>query len=256
MARSPLPLQAMTVHPATRLPALAAVLYVSCVVSVPLLAGGDTWIADRLYAWEGGTWALRDTWWLSTLVHARGRDASALLWCAVAVAWASTWLGGLAPTWRRPLAYLLGASLLSAVLVSLLKQRTGVDCPWDLARYGGTRPLLGLFDTRPDWMGRAACFPAGHASAGYGWFAAYFALAAVRPRWRWWGFGAAMSLGLVFGIGQQLRGAHFFSHDLWSATLAWLCAAVCARLWLPGVSAAPAKARTSAVPVTLPEAAR
>ncbi len=30
--------------------------------------------------------------------------------------------------------------------------------------------------------------------------------------------------GLIFGISQQLRGAHFLSHDLWSLTICWLVA--------------------------------
>ena len=30
--------------------------------------------------------------------------------------------------------------------------------------------------------------------------------------------------GLVFGSGQQLRGAHFLSHDLWSLAVCWFLA--------------------------------
>lgn len=39
-------------------------------------------------------------------------------------------------------------------------------------------------------------------------------------------------LGLTFGITQQLRGAHFLSHDLWSAALCWAIAWETARLLL------------------------
>jgi membrane-associated PAP2 superfamily phosphatase len=36
------------------------------------------------------------------------------------------------------------------------------------------------------------------------------------------GLAVGLLLGLVFGIAQQARGAHFVSHDLWSAFLAWI----------------------------------
>lgn len=221
-------------HPATRANALLAVLGLACAASVPLMfLGGDQAIADLLFRLEGGRWALRDAWLTATLIHGWGRSFSMACLCMVVVAWAMTWTRHVGRAWRRPLAYLIATALASTLVVSALKQRTGLECPWDLVRYGGDRIALGPFALRPSTMGKAACFPAGHASAGYGWLAAYFALAAVRPRWRWWGLGFGLSLGATFGIAQQLRGAHFLSHDLWTLTLCWLVAAGSARLWLP-----------------------
>jgi membrane-associated PAP2 superfamily phosphatase len=43
-------------------------------------------------------------------------------------------------------------------------------------------------------------------------------------RWRRWGLFAGIALGLIFGLGQQLRGAHFFSHDVWTAAICWFIA--------------------------------
>jgi membrane-associated PAP2 superfamily phosphatase len=36
------------------------------------------------------------------------------------------------------------------------------------------------------------------------------------------GVGIGPFSGVVFGLAQQARGAHFASHDLWSAFLAWI----------------------------------
>jgi len=99
-----------------------------------------------------------------------------------------------------------------------------MDCPWDLLRYGGTHPRVGLFGLRPAGLGRNHCFPAGHASGGYAWLALYFFFLAVRPGWRWAGLAAGACLGLVFGVSQQLRGAHFLSHDLWTIAICWTTA--------------------------------
>ena len=35
-----------------------------------------------------------------------------------------------------------------------------------------------------------------------------------------------MLAGLVFGLAQQIRGAHYMSHTLWTAWLCWTVAAV------------------------------
>ena len=52
-----------------------------------------------------------------------------------------------------------------------------------------------------------------------------------------WSLAAALLTGACFGLAQQARGAHFLSHDLWSALLTWLTALTLyayvfrARLW-------------------------
>ena len=49
---------------------------------------------------------------------------------------------------------------------------------------------------------------------------------------------SALVIGLVFGIAQQLRGAHFLSHDLWALMVCWLVALSLHRLMLvPRMSA-------------------
>jgi membrane-associated PAP2 superfamily phosphatase len=126
--------------------------------------------------------------------------------------------------WRRPLACLALSVLLSTLLVAWIKSWSNVDCPWDLVRYGGQHAYVDLFAARLAQPSTGRCFPAGHASAGYAWMAAYFLLLAVRPAWRRYGLSAGIVLGLAFGFAQQLRGAHFLSHDLWSAALCWLVA--------------------------------
>lgn len=186
--------------------------------------GGDQWLADRLYAWEGHAWSLKSHPVTATLIHDIGKQASTALWLAAAAAWLTATIRPRLRNWRRPLGYLALATLAATLLVAWTKSWTNVDCPWDLARYGGERPLTGLFALRPAGLPRGICFPAGHASAGYAWVALYFFLRATRPAWRWAGLAAGLGLGAVFGIGQQLRGAHFLSHDLWTLAICWLVA--------------------------------
>jgi membrane-associated PAP2 superfamily phosphatase len=68
------------------------------------------------------------------------------------------------------------------------------------------------------------CFPSGHASSGYALVATYFFCRCMAPRLRRYAFGTAMALGLAFGIAQQLRGAHYLSHDVWALAICWFVA--------------------------------
>lgn len=186
--------------------------------------GGDFWLADRLYALQGGRWALQNAFVTQQLIHLLGRDVSTAAWLGVLAFWVFARTRPALTEWRRPLAYLLLSTLIAIVLASGLKSLTNMDCPWDLTRYGGSRAFFGLFDLRPDGMKRGVCFPAGHASAGYAWVALYFFFLMAQPRLRWIGLAVGLGLGALFGFSQQLRGAHFLSHDVWTLAISWFVA--------------------------------
>ena len=198
---------------------LAAALFASVLL---MHAGGDRWLAGAIFHLEGGRWALRDHWLTSGLVHRGGRQASTVAWLVVLGLYLRARRRSDLASLRQPLVYLLVAVALGTTAVSVLKSITHVDCPWDLVEYGGTRLPLGLFAPLPAGAPAGVCYPAGHASAGYAWVSLYFAALLWRPRWRWHGLAIGLAAGLLFGIGQQLRGAHFMSHDIAAAAVCWL----------------------------------
>ncbi len=192
---------------------------------------GDQWIADRLYALQGHAWTLQSGFITQTLLHATARSASKVAWFGVLlllmVSWRQRSLQGL----RRPLVYLLMSTLLPVAIVGAMKRWTHVDCPWDLLRYGGDRTYRGVLEPASTGATAGACFPAGHASAGYAWVALYFFFRHCCPHRRWQGLGVGLVLGLVFGLTQQVRGAHFASHDLFALAVCW-STALLLYLWL------------------------
>jgi membrane-associated PAP2 superfamily phosphatase len=200
------------------------VLVLALLASVLMVSRGDQWLADHLYAWQGHRWQLRSAFFTRDLIHRHGREASALAWLGVLLAWIVACARPRWARWRIPLACLLVSTGLAMGALLWIKSWSNMDCPWDLARYGGTRDYVGLLALRPVGMPRAECLPAGHAGAGYIWMALYFYFLAVRPQWRWRGLAVGISLGLLFGASQQLRGAHFLSHDLWAAAICWASA--------------------------------
>jgi membrane-associated PAP2 superfamily phosphatase len=201
---------------------LAAFLIINFALT---MLGGDVWIASHLYAWEGGHWALKQSILTQNVIHQDGKQLSVLAWLAVAIATMIAFFRPGLRAWRWPLLRLGLSVLLATSIVAILKHVTHMDCPWDMQGFGGNAPYFGLFDPRP--TDRASgCFPAGHASAGYAWVALYFFFASVRPRWRWTGLGIGLGAGAVFGLSQQLRGAHFMSHDAWTLVICWTVALV------------------------------
>ena len=107
--------------------------------------------------------------------------------------------------------------------MSLLKAGNPRHCPYDLAEYGGYAVHIGPFEPAPPGQEPGHCFPGGHASAGFSLLAFYFAgLALGNRRLARAGLWGGMAAGLAFGMARVAQGAHFLSHNLWSALVCWL----------------------------------
>lgn len=183
----------------------------------------DTSIAHRyFYSVLDHAWVGANNWWVNTVLHEGGRwfvrgiVASSLLLYVVTF---------VKPQWRelrRPSLFFTVAMVLALGVVGLLKVWTNVDCPWDLQEFGGRFPYVELFSHRPSALRHAQCFPAAHASSGYALMAVYFLVRERSATGARVGLTAGLLVGLMFGIAQQSRGAHFLSHDAWSACITWL----------------------------------
>jgi membrane-associated PAP2 superfamily phosphatase len=184
-------------------------------------------------------WLGAHSWWANQFMHTGGRwFIRGIVVAALALLIASV-LDRELRAMRRPAAYFVIAAALSTGIVGALKTLTNVDCPWDLSEFGGSFPFISLFEDRPDALRYGQCFPAAHASSGYALVALYFALRERSASLARLGLACGVTTGLIFGIAQQSRGAHFLSHDLWSAFVVWIMSlsiyafAFRARLWEP-----------------------
>ena len=182
----------------------------------------DLNIARRLFFdTEHLRWVGAGNWWIEAVLHTGGRWFVRALVASAGIAWLATHIE---PSWRplrRPAAYFVVATVLAVGSVGLLKTVTNVDCPWDLANFGGQMPFVHLFAHRAASLRHARCFPAAHASSGYALIALYFVARERSLTLARAGLFVGVLVGVVFGLAQQARGAHFVSHDLWSAYLVW-----------------------------------
>jgi len=120
--------------------------------------------------------------------------------------------------------YLFLCILFATGIVALIKASTHIYTPWDLTLFGGDRPYIRLFDTVPSDLPVGHAFPGGHSSGGFAFVCLFFLLSVYRPRYRYHGLVFGLALGAVFAITQELRGAHFLSHDLFSLVICWYVA--------------------------------
>jgi len=160
-------------------------------------------------------------WWARGLLHTDGRWVVRGVAAAALVLWGLSFAVARLRPWRRAAGFVLLAMLLATLIVGGLKTVTNVDCPWDLAGFGGHSPYVALFADRPDVLSRAQCFPGAHASSGFALMCFYFVFRDRSRRVARWMLAAGLAVGIAFSIGQEARGAHFLSHDLTSAAIVW-----------------------------------
>jgi membrane-associated PAP2 superfamily phosphatase len=183
-------------------------------------SGLDLPLARAFGTAQGFAW--RDQPTVVLLLHELPRAMSGVLLLALIAGVFKPWgfLRRMAAPQRRQLVI----SILAAMaVVSLFKRASFTSCPWDLAEFGGVARYvshwaLGLRDEGP-----GHCFPAGHASAAFAYVAGWFALRRGAPGIARVWLPMALGLGLLLGVAQQARGAHYMSHTLWTA---WICWAV------------------------------
>jgi membrane-associated PAP2 superfamily phosphatase len=202
-------------------PDLASDLVLAALGGVLLLAwdaGGLDLPAARLFC-DGSGFAWRDHWLLRDVLHDGARSVAWLL--AALLALSLRWPVGLLRTLtRREHAWWLFATLAGAALVPLIKQHSLTSCPWDLAEFGGRARYVSHWALGVADGGGGHCFPSGHATTAFALLSGWFVLRRAHPVLaRRWLLGVGLA-GLLLGLVQLMRGAHYPSHTLWSG---WLC---------------------------------
>jgi membrane-associated PAP2 superfamily phosphatase len=205
-----------------RHPLLAVTVAAALLLLTAEALGADRWLAD--FAGSAGGFPLRSHWLLERVLHGGGR---LLAWALALLLCLGAWwpLGPLRRLTLSRRLQLAGGVLLSVAAVSLLKAANPAACPWSLTAYGGSvAPVSHWLWWVTPAGGRGSCFPAGHASAGFAFIGGWFVFRDVAPvlarRWLL----VALAAGLVLGLSQQWRGAHFLSHTLWSGWICWCLA--------------------------------
>lgn len=116
---------------------------------------------------------------------------------------------------------------LTALLVGVIKNSTGVSCPVQETLFAGPYTHVGIGDRLfafVPYNEHLRCWPAGHASAGFG-LLGYRVMAPAHARLSWRYLMPGLAGGWVLGIYQMARGQHYFSHTIVTMAIAFILSA-------------------------------
>ncbi len=196
-------------------------------------SGLDIGLERFFYDEQQHLWPYQDSWLTEDILHKGGRDAVALVILSMLLFFIATLFNKGLMQYRRTAGFMLLSSLTGIGLVAALKSITHIYTPWELQVFGGQYPDIRLFDTVADGLPVGHAFPAGHASGGYALLSIYFAARSHHYRHSVPLLYFALGMGLLFGIAQQVRGAHMLSHDLFTLAICWSSCLVWSALLLP-----------------------
>ena len=211
-------------------------LYIIWYVGIVLIlvvqySGLDDLLATQLYQLTD-QWQMRYQWFFRNIMHLGGRYlmVSIGLTSLILILLNNTTrsnllsklkLNNLLPNERVYFIGIFFSILICTLLIGALKKINPLTCPYKLLSYGGSMQQYYLLDFFSSSLPSGKCFPSGHSGSGFSLFALYFCTNLVKREFSTKLLLPGLVLGTVFGITQQIRGAHFLSHDIASIVICW-----------------------------------
>lgn len=182
----------------------------------------DMDIARLAYDPALGGFIGKHSYFLENVLHDRAKQAVIALGVLSFAGFLAAFVVQRLKPWKRELGCVVLSMALSTSFVTPMKAVTAVQCPWSLSEFGGQEQYSELLSPRPTTDKPGRCWPGGHAATGFTLFALFFVFRDRKPRLAKAGLVFAFGLGTVFSLGRMLQGAHFFSHNVWTAVFCWL----------------------------------
>jgi membrane-associated PAP2 superfamily phosphatase len=172
-----------------------------------------------------GFFPLGHTWFMEEAMHGYTKQPTRLLVLLLLALLVMSAYSPRVRPWRRRLVYTVLALSAGAGLVSVIKHQSNVYCPSDLLAFGGVHPHQWPFQVpRLQGVRPGECWPGGHASYGFALLPLYFALRDHHRRWAYGALAVAMLYGHALGAARVMQGAHFMTHQFWTALFCWATA--------------------------------
>ena len=205
---------------------LAVPIFVGSLAVLSEYSGLDVLIESYFFNSQTGSWPYKSLFITKEILHTGGRDLVVLLAGFNGLAIIMSFFVNSMRPYRKHLFFVLIASVTGPLIVGILKNTTHIYTPWSLKIFGGDKPYIRIFDAVPFASSVGHAFPGGHSSGGFALISVYFALLAMNNKYQYYGMVMPLMLGICFSITQEIRGAHFLSHDLFSLVICWVSSLV------------------------------
>ncbi|BBP57713.1 phosphatase PAP2 family protein [Pseudomonas sp. St316] len=187
----------------------------------------DMDLARLFYDPAAGGFIGRRSYFLENILHDRAKQVVIAFSVLAILGFIGAFFIARLKPFKRELGCLVLSLALATSFVTPMKAVTAVQCPWSLKEFGGKETYSELLSPRPATNKPGRCWPGGHAATGFTLFALFFVLRDRRPRLARLALIFAFTLGTVFSLGRMMQGAHFFSHNVWTAVFCWLISLGC-----------------------------
>lgn len=181
----------------------------------------DEWVARHFYFSHG--WIYRDSFLFEKILHKGGVLFTIFLISCLVLKLFWQWNDHTKKKQRNFILITLISSISTIAVVSLFKRYSTFPCPWNSTMFNGQVKVPDLWLVFSSQLSRQHCFPAGHSSAGFAFLSMYYAYYYSYGQKRLLALMPGVLLGVAYGGAQQVRGAHFMSHDLSTIFLTILC---------------------------------
>lgn len=164
-----------------------------------------------------GSFPYKNNWYLDQLNHTYVKQLLTAVYVIFFMLWCASFKVKRLKPKRWQYGYMFWVSMLCTCIIGLLKAHSTLACPWSM-----TQETTIAFN----WNFSATnghCFPGGHASTGFALVTGYFVYRLDQKQRAWFYLCAGTVIGFAMGWAQMMRGAHFLSHNLWTA---WVCVAI------------------------------
>ncbi len=188
-------------------------------------AGIDTILAAQFFS-PTGQWIYRDSFLLEKILHKGGVIFSMAILVAFLGRFIYLFKIDGDKKQRDYAGFIFLSSVLTILAVFFLKRWSTLPCPWNSVAFGGAIKPPELLQAFVLNLPNGHCFPAGHSSGGFCFLSIYFGYTFIYGKRKFKTLIPGVLIGITFGVTQQMRGAHYLSHDLTtillSITIAWV----------------------------------
>ena len=184
-------------------------------------SGLDLTIEHLFYDETLHTWPYKKLFITSSILHIGGKYFVIGLSVSVFLLFIASFFFSQLRKFSKHILFILIAGLASSLVIGILKNITHIHTPWHLMIFGGDMPYIRIFDRVPSNIPVGHAFPGGHSGSGFALLSLYFGLAELDSRYRYHALLFALVIGITFSIMQEVRGAHFISHDMFSFAICW-----------------------------------